>query len=146
MPKGKLVLRIKEYLGGCQSKWTEGEHSKLEDKLASFINGLSLAAAYIKKSNKEFEEREIRRQEQEREAARKRLAAEEEKERGQALERQAANWQKSRLILELIQAAIAKRGEYTPDSPFAKWVAWAAAYANNLDPLREIKPPPQSAT
>lgn len=53
VPKGKLVLRIKEYLGGCQSKWTEGENSKLEDKLASFINGLSLAAAYIKKSNRE---------------------------------------------------------------------------------------------
>ena len=26
---------------------------------------------------------------------------------------------------------------------FAKWVAWATAYANNLDPLRELKPPPQ---
>jgi len=141
--KGKLVLRIKEYVGGCQSKWTEGENGRLEDKLASFINGLSLAAAYIKKSNKEFEERELRRQEQEREAARKRLAAEEERERGQALEQQAVNWQKSRLIYDLIQAAIAKRGEYAPDSKFAEWVAWATAYANKLDPLRELKPSPQ---
>jgi len=141
VPNGKLVLRINDYLGGCQSKWTDGENIKLEDKLASFINGLSLAAAYIKKSNKERAERERKRAEDEREAARKRLAAEEERERGQALEQQAASWQKSRLILELIQAAIAKRGEYAPDSQFAKWVAWATAYATKLDPLRELKPP-----
>jgi len=146
IPKGKLVLRIKEYLGGCQSKWTEGENSKLEDKLASFINGLSLAAAYIKKSNKEREEERRRWEEERKEAERKRLVAEEEKERGQALELQAANWQKSRLIHELIQAAISKRGEYAPDSRFAEWVVWATAYANKLDPLRELKTPSQPAT
>ena len=146
IPNGKLVLRINDYLGGCQSKWSDGESKKLEDKLASFVNGLSLAAAYIKKSKRERAERERKWAEDEREAARKRLAAAEEQERGQALERQATNWQKSRLFLELVQAAIAKRGEYTLDSPFAKWVSWATAYANNLDPLREIKPPPQSAT
>jgi len=146
VPKGKLVLRIQEYVGGCQSKWNEGKNGRLEDKLASFINGLSLAAAYIKKSNKEFEERELRRHEQEKEEARKRLAAQEEKERGQTLEHQAANWQKSRAILELVQAAVAKRGAYAPDSKFAEWVAWATAYANKLDPLRELKPDPPSAT
>ena len=59
---------------------------------------------------------------------------------------QAANWQKNRLILELVQAAIAKRGEYASDSQFAKWVTWATAYANKLDPLRELKPDPPSAT
>ena len=146
IPNGKLVLRINDYLGGCQSKWSDGENRKLEDKLASFVNGLSLAAAYIKKSNRERAEEHQRWEDARKEEERKRLAAEEEKERGQALERQAANWQKSRLILELVQAAIAKRGEYAPGSPFAKWVAWATAYANNLDPLREIKPTPPSAT
>lgn len=146
VPNGRLVLRINDYLGGCQSKWTDGENIKLEDKLASFINGLSLATAYIKKSNKERAERERKWAEEEREEARKRLAAEEERERGQDLEQQAINWQKSRLILELIHAAIAKRGEYAPDSKFAEWVTWATAYANKLDPLREVKPTPPSAT
>jgi hypothetical protein len=140
VPNGKLVLRINDYLGGCQSKWSDGENRKLEDKLASFVNGLSLAAAYIKKSKRERAEEHQRWEDARKEEERKRLAAEEEKERGQALERQAANWQKSRLILELVQAAIAKRGKYDPDSKFAEWVTWATAYANNLDPLRELKP------
>ena len=135
VPRGKLVLRIKEYVGGCQSKWTEGERSRLEDKLASFINGLSLAAAHIKKSNKEREE-EHRRWEEERKAAeRKRLAHEEEQKRGQILERQATSWQKSQVIHDFIQAAIAARGEYAPDSEFGKWVVWAKAHADRLDPL-----------
>lgn len=140
IPKGKLVLRIKNYLGGCQSKWTEGEHSRLEDKLASFINGLSLAAAYIKRSNKEHAERERKWAAEEREEARKRLAAAEEQKRGQVLEQQAASWQKSRLIHDLIREAIARRGEYASDGKFAKWVAWATTYANRLDPLWQAMP------
>lgn len=136
VPKEKLVLRIKNYLGGCQSKWTEGENTKLEDKLASFINGLSFAAAYLKKQRKEREEEQRRWEERRQSEARRQQILEEEKKRGEVLEKQAVLWKKSRVIYDFIQAAISARGDFAPDSEFGKWVTWAKAYADKLDPLK----------
>lgn len=49
VPNGKLLLRINHSLGGNRSKWSEGKKGRIEDKLASFINGLFFASVYLKK-------------------------------------------------------------------------------------------------
>lgn len=142
-PTGTLALRIKDQLGGARNNWKDGDNHKVEDKLDSFINGLGVAAAYLKKKRLEDEERHRKWEEAEQAEARKRQAVEDERKRGQILEQQVESWHKSRAIRELIQAAVAKRGAYAPDSKFAEWVTWATAYANKFDPLRELKPPSQ---
>lgn len=145
IPKGKLVFRIKEYLGGCQSKWTEGVNSRLEDKLAAIINGIAFAAAYIKKARKDREEEHKQWEAAQKERERILHEQEEEKRRGQILEQQAASWQKSRSLRAFIRAAIKSKGPYAPDSQFARWVTWANSYAERLDPLKiQIKSAPQT--
>ena len=140
VPTGKLGLRIKDQLGGARNNWKDGESSKIEEKLDSFINGLGVAAAYLKK--KHLEDEEWRRQWEEKRQAevRKQQALEEETKCCKTLEEQALSWQKSRTIHDFIQAEITAKGDYVPDSPFGKWVLWAKAYADKLDPLKPASP------
>lgn len=140
MPNGKLLLRINDNLGGHRSKWSEGKKGKIEDKLASFINGLFVAAAYLKKERQEREERSRKWREEEEERQRKTRALEEEKQKLQVLEQQVAAWQKSRALRAFVRAAVRKVKTYEPDSKFGKWVEWAITYADRNDPLRELKP------
>lgn len=136
VPNGKLLLRIDHYLRGCRTKWTEGEIGKIEDKITSFINGLWAAAACLKKDRLEREEEKHRWEEQRKENERKQQELEEEKRRFQILDQQVSSWQKSRNLRAFIRAVIKKKGVPTPDSELAKWVEWANAYAERLDPLR----------
>jgi hypothetical protein len=135
-PTGELALSIKDhYLGGCRARWADGKNSKIEEKIASFIDGLFVAAAYLKKQRQEREVEKHRWEEEQRERERKSQELKEEKRRLQVLEQQAMSWQKGRLIRVYIRARIKKQGTYVPDSNFGKWVAWATDYANRLDPL-----------
>ncbi len=68
IPNGKLVLRLKNYfLIGCQTQWSDGKHKKLEHKLDSFINGMWMAAAHLKKRREEREEEHRQWEEKEKE-------------------------------------------------------------------------------
>lgn len=132
-PNSKLSLKIRSNCRGkCRCKWSDGENKPLEKKITKFLNGLWVAAAWLKRIHQEDEERHRQWEEKEKEEARRIYAIEEEKRRGQTLEQQAASWQKSRLIRAFIRAAIKKKGTYDPDSEFARWVTWANAYADQL--------------
>lgn len=135
-PNGKLALKIRSNCRGkCRCKWSDGENKPLEKKITKFLNGLWVAAAWLKRIHQEDEERHRQWEEKEKEEARRIYAIEEEKRRGQTLEQQAAAWHKSRSIRAFIRAATKKKGVYAPDSELARWVAWATAYADRLDPL-----------
>ena len=138
VPNGKFVLAISDYLWGCRSKWTESEQGKLEENLISFINGLWVAAAQLKKKRLEREEEAKQYEEEQKECERKLQAVEEEKRRIQILERQVELWKKSRELRTFIRAVIRNKGAYTPDSERGRWIAWATAYADKLDPLKPV--------
>lgn len=137
VPKGTLRLCIKNYLSGCQTKWSDGKE-KIELKLASFLNGLWFAAAYLKKENEEWAAKKKRDEEDQLERQRKLLLIEEEKKQIQGLEQQAQTWQKSRLIKAFIRASIKIKGAHGPDGDFERWVSWASSYADRIDPLKEL--------
>lgn len=101
------------------------------------IDGLFVAAAYLKKDRQEREERSQKWKEEAEARQQKARALEEEKQKLQVLEQQAMSWQKSRTIQAFIRAAIRKKRTLIPESPFGKWVSWATNYAEQLDPLYE---------
>ena len=138
VPNGKLVLRIKgHFLKDCRSRWADGKRGILEQKLASFINGLSAAAVYLKQERQEREEQQRRWEEERKEREQRLQALEEEKQRQRALEQQALSWQKSRLLRAYIRAVVRQQGQYAADSEFARWVEWASTHADQLNPLRQ---------
>lgn len=138
VPNGRLVLRIKhDFLTGCRIRWTDGKRGRLEQKLPSFINGLSAAAVYLKQERQEREEQQRRWEEERKEREQRLQALEEEKQRQRALEQQALSWQKSRLLRAYIRAVVRQQGQYAADSEFARWVEWASTHADQLNPLRQ---------
>jgi len=137
VPNGTLVLRIKSHLlTGCRTKWSDGTRGGLEQKLDSFVKGLWVAAAYLKKDRqgREAQQRQWAKEQQEREQQLQALA--EEKGRQQVLEQQALSWQKSRLLRAFIRAAIRTQKTYAANSEFARWVAWANSHADQIDPFK----------
>lgn len=139
VPTGVLSLCIKNYfLTGMQTKWTDGKE-KLEQKITAFLNGLFFSAAYLKKQTGEREAERQRWEAERKEEERRLLYIEEEKQRLQVLEQQAQAWQKSRGLRSFIRAAIKRKGTYEPESEFGRWVSWAIAYADRLDPLASVR-------
>ena len=136
VPTGKFELLISDYLGGLRTKWRDSEQGVLEDKITSFLNGLWVAAALLKKRRLERETEQKQQEEAQREHERKLRALEEERKRIQILEEQTSSWKKSHEIRAFVQAAIGKQGAYAPDSEFARWVDWANTYADKIDPLK----------
>lgn len=142
IPNGTLVLRIKDAPYGARSEWKDGQEKRLEARIDSFINGLSLAAEK-QKANKLKREKEAREWEE------KAVKAEEEKIIRQqeqalldALEKEAMDWHKSKIIRSYIEAVatahIQKYGKIEPGSEFDKWRTWANEQASRLDPLSKI--------
>lgn len=136
IPSGKLILRIKSYGKDFRKQWSDGQRVPLERKVQGFIEGLWVAAEQIKQDRLKREAFWREHEEQQRIAAERARLIEQEKQRRQNLENQAVAWEKSRVIHAFIEAAVEKKGEFTPDSDFGKWVQWAKDYADYLDPLR----------
>jgi hypothetical protein len=141
-PNGRLMLRIKhEGLTGCRARWCDGPRGKLEGKLNSFLSGLWATAEFLKKQRHEREAWQKQWAEEQRQREQQRQALEEEHKRRQALEAQALAWQRSRLLRAYVRARVKQQGPHALDSEFARWVAWAKAQADQLDPLK-VAPSP----
>jgi hypothetical protein len=89
-------------------------------------------------------EAERRRQAWEEEARRRREAErawELESKRRKALDLLDERWRRSRRIREFVAAvrqnATEGHGPIDPESDLARWVEWAAAYADTLDPFKD---------
>ena len=134
IPTGELVLKFWNDIKCCDIK-----DRKLEDCLNDFV--IKIYRDAHKQNIREIEWERSRKEEEER-----RLRAEEiikkqeiERQRFQALEKDAINWQKSHLINTYIEAAKKAHGEIQPGSEFDQWVSWATQYAGILDPLKGKK-------
>ena len=128
----------------------DGTRRRLEDMLDDIMAGVEESkAAQIRHEKAQAEaaerhrvEEQLRREEEERqqEQQRKRLA---EQARVDALVADAEAWDQSQKLRAYIGARVAKAQATAeasgcaigPDSEFGKWVTWACAQADRLDPL-----------
>ncbi|MGH7510059.1 MAG: hypothetical protein ACREMZ_11385 [Gemmatimonadales bacterium] len=143
VPSGQLSLVVRESWGhSVRKSWDESESCPLEDRLNEFIVGLVARAV----EEQEFERRRAENERERREAEEQLRAAqrrrEEEAARVRTLEQQAVDWNKSRQLMEYLNA-LRKQAEEQPGgiargSDFTEWLAWATEYALGLNPVPQM--------
>lgn len=144
-PSGRLSLRIDhaETLG-LRKHWADGSRQRIERCLDAFVLQLERFAEAIKRQRLEREEAERRRRAWETERYEKLRQIGEEEERVRTLERQAEQWRKSqevRQFIEAVRAAGSSGADTVPQgSDLQRWLEWASAHADRMDPL--VKSPP----
>lgn len=140
-PSGELRFQTRiEYFGHKDQKtWRDGKSRRLEDVLNEIVIGIVAAAEQRRENILRFE----RAQEESRQAQLRYLERvrkqEEEQARTAELERNSAAWVKSQQIRGFV-AAVRDRisqGEDAADNSEGaeRWLEWALAYAERLDPL-----------
>lgn len=122
-----------------RKNWTDRKGKPLEDQLNDIVVGMVKASEAITVTHRKWEEdrqrafeAEIRRQELEQQ----RRA---EQERREELDSMAASWVKSRNLrsfLEACKSALSSSSDSGTERR-AKWLDWASAYADSIDPLKE---------
>lgn len=138
VPNGKLIFTIEEYIE-AQKAWKDKDHNLLENQLNDIVAGIIKSAELILIKNVERQVEEQRRikERHRRELEEKRRL--EEKARHDELEQQAKSWHKSKILLEYVQACeaelIADKGEILPGSDEDKWLKWAYAQIDRLNPF-----------
>ena len=145
IPSGRLSLEIDEYGGnGIKKRWADGKKKQIEDFLKDFIIN-SIIIADLHRTRRIEREEENRRWEMERQrrAEIERLR-QIEMERRKKLENQAENLAKSVQVKKLIEATMAaasKKGISAESRPeYRKWLKWATAHADRLNPLKDRLP------
>ena len=144
-PTGSLFLRINAWgVEGLQKTWSDGKTAKLETYLNDFLVGLIRAAEAMKARRLKQEEEERRRLEAERRRQEEVKKRQEELARRQALEQEAADWDKAQQLRNYLAALkdvlVSKHGEIRSGSPMDQWLIWAHQHADRLDPLICEKP------
>lgn len=144
-PSGRLSLRI-DHPGtlGLRKHWADGSRQRIERCLDAFVLQIERFAEAIKRQRSEREEAERRRRAWEMERYEKLRQIGEEEERVLTLERQAEQWRKSqdlRQFIEAVRAAGRSGADTVPQgSDLQRWLEWASAHADRMDPL--VKSPP----
>jgi hypothetical protein len=137
-PSGELTFTIDE-VWIERKNWRDRKNKPLEDQLNDIVVGLISSADTIRVRNIERElemkrrhEAELRRQELE-------LSRQIEQERREELETQYQLWQRSRDLRRFLQeceSLLIKDEPVATDNGAARWLRWARAYADAVDPLK----------
>jgi hypothetical protein len=144
-PSGRLSLRIDHAdTLGLRKHWADGSRQRVERCLDAFVLQLERFAEAIKRQRAERGEAERRRRAWEMERYEKLRQIGEEEERVRTLERQAEQWRKSqevRQFIEAVRVAGSSGSDGVPQgSDLQRWLEWASAHADRMDPL--VKSPP----
>ena len=135
---GELNLQIDARTDyGKRKNWTDTKTGKIEEKLASILDGFEAIAESVKALRLKNEE--ARRERMTEEAVRFERAKREETHRRlrHKLVKNTKRWEQAQRLREFIQAtcnASAITSEHSQQQT-ALWAAWASAQANQLDPL-----------
>lgn len=139
-PSGRLFLRIDHAdTLGLRKHWADGSRQRIERCLDAFVLQLERFAEAIKRQRLERQEAERRRHAWEMERYEKLRQIGEEDDRVRTLDRQAEQWHKSqelRRFIEAVRAAGNSGSTGVPQgSDLQRWLEWATAHADRMDPL-----------
>jgi len=141
MPTNRLRLRLEAGGDGIQKQWRDGKEQRIEDCLNNFIIGVIRAAVELKQRQLEWQKRTQEQIELGNAKFEKMRQIEEEKRRIEQLDKQIDAWNKSERIRQFIEVVkkltIEKKGSILPGSDIDKWILWATAVADSVDPLIE---------
>lgn len=141
-PTGVLSLRIVTGGGwGTRSTWSDTKRRPLEKRLGLFVASLRQVASAVARRRREQEEARRRREAFEKVRAEKLRLIREEEERLEQLNAWVDAWHSSQRIrahVEAVREAATARDSL--DAELERWIAWATAQADRLDPL--VKAPP----
>ncbi len=155
VPVGRLTLDIidpAQYLAvGRRRTWTDANKQQVENVLNKAVTSMIHIAADAKHAYEEQEREaeaqrlaQLRREEEIRLRAEKRVLFKAEKERVEKLLQQAKDWRRSediRAFVEQVrQTHLVAHGTIPEDGETGQWVAWALKQADRLDPTRESPP------
>lgn len=141
---GRLRIELVGAHGPGRKRWSDGVRQRLEDQLASVLEGVYAAAQGAKRWRAEIERRERAWEEDQRrkqEAAERKAA---EAARRRDLEAQAHGWTQSQTLSAYLDAVEQQADAATllPDAQEAHeaWMAWAREHARRVNPLSDGLP------
>ncbi len=137
-PTDILNFSIEEYHGPTQKIWTDKKRQPLEEVLDEIVNGIVATGDALRLYRIAEAEREQRRAEQARREHELRQLYEQELNRRRSLEQQADRWEKAAQLRAFITACEARLKHHGTDDQNAsakRWLEWARASAEELDPL-----------
>ncbi|WP_332764465.1 hypothetical protein [Phenylobacterium sp.] len=143
----KLELKSKFPEAGVAGLWTDGDGSKLEERLTDIVVDIIVAGeaqyragqfshhAWLIKRRAENEAELVRRRE-EAERRRREQELKEQQERRDLLFRQARDWRTAQDIRAFVSDVLSESGGGDRDAGLAEWRAWALAEADEIDPVK----------
>lgn len=137
-PTGELTL-VLDVPWATRKNWTDRKGKPLEDQLNDVIVGMIRAAEAIAATNRKWEEDRQRALEAEHRRQELEHQRRVEEERRNELDNMAALWMKSRNLksfLEECKSALSASAEGSANKGQVKWLEWASAYADLIDPLK----------
>ena len=142
---GRLSLEIDTHSRSrCRRRWRDGKKQRVELCLAEFLQTVLRIAVEVAEDRRQREEEWRKRQEWEKQRTDKLREIEQETANVSSLMREADQWKRSQDLREFIatteRVAIKQQGQLEPDGKTAKWLTWATAQADRLDPF--MKSPP----
>lgn len=141
-PSNKFVLTLHGFYLGSKA-WSDRDTKSLEDQLSKIVADIIEVFEVIRQrkieekiqSQRKLEDQQLREEELQR--------IREEVARREQLELLARDWRKGKDISDYLEAFeeyfFAEKGKIDPDSPEAKWLVWAKAHAERLNPLKNNK-------
>ena len=135
---GELVLVLDEYCMGRRN-WKDRKQSPLEDRLNEIVVAMITAAGIKRAQSLEFEQERQRRLEAQRQREEIERQRQLDAERRKELEAMAASWTTSRnlrLFLEECERSLSVSGNFSADSAQTRWLRWALAHADPVDPFK----------
>jgi hypothetical protein len=136
-PTGELTF-VLDVPWAARKNWTDRKGKPLEDQLNAVVVGMIRAAEVIAATNRKWEEDRQRALEAERRRQEIELQRRIEEERRNELDSMAAAWVKSQKLRSFLlecESSLSAPGTHSSDDAHSRWLRWAVAYADSLDPF-----------
>ena len=136
-PTGEFTFKIEEWEVGKKS-WKDKKQKPLEDQLNDVMVGLITASKILRERDLERERKELLRLEQERQYEEMERLQQIEDQHREELDTMSDLWIKSvnlRQFLLECEKTLTTEAPILPEGNEARWLAWARAYANEINPL-----------
>jgi hypothetical protein len=136
-PTGEFTFKIEEW-NVARKSWKDKKQKPLEDQLNDIMVGLITASKILRERDLERERQELLRLEQERQYEEMERTQQIEDQHREELDTMADLWIKSvnlRQFLLECEKTLTTEAPILPEGNEARWLAWARAYVDEINPL-----------